>query len=61
MDNPGKFITIEGVEGTGKTTQIALLADYLRRQGVDVVETREPGGTPLGEQVREILRSEEHV
>jgi len=53
----GKFITLEGVEGTGKTTQCVLLCEYLRRQEIDVVETREPGGTPLGEQVREILLS----
>ncbi|RJP21993.1 MAG: dTMP kinase [Candidatus Abyssobacteria bacterium SURF_5] len=52
-----KFITIEGVEGSGKTTQAALLADYLRRQGIGLVETREPGGTEVGEQVRQILLS----
>ncbi len=51
----GKFITLEGVEGTGKTTQCALLCDYLRRHDVDVLETREPGGTPLGENARKLL------
>jgi dTMP kinase len=51
----GKFITLEGVEGTGKTTQVALLCDYLRGHDVDVVETREPGGTPLGESARRLL------
>jgi dTMP kinase len=51
----GKFITLEGVEGTGKTTQVALLCDYLRGHDVDIVETREPGGTPLGENARRLL------
>src|SRR5918996_1355886 len=49
------FITFEGVDGSGKTTQARLLADKLRAEGRDVVDTREPGGTPLGERVRELL------
>jgi dTMP kinase len=49
------FVTFEGVDGSGKTTQAALLAEKLRREGRDVVETREPGGTELGEQIRELL------
>lgn len=49
------FITFEGLDGSGKTTQAELLADGLRTEGRDVVLTREPGGTPLGEQVRAIL------
>lgn len=49
------FITFEGSEGCGKTTQMALLAEYLRRQGYPILTTREPGGTPIGEQVRAIL------
>lgn len=57
MNRRGKFITIEGVEGSGKTTQAALLSDYLRKQGIDVVETREPGGTEAGEKIRQILLS----
>jgi dTMP kinase len=50
-----KFITFEGVDGAGKSTHLAWFADALRRRGLDVVVTREPGGTPLGEQLREIL------
>lgn len=57
MNKRGKFITLEGVEGSGKTTQSSLLCDYLRNQGIDVVETREPGGTDLGEKTRRILLS----
>lgn len=49
------FITFEGPEGSGKTSQIPALAGYLREQGYSVVTTREPGGTEIGEQVRSIL------
>lgn len=51
----GRFLTLEGGEGAGKTTLISALADRLRAQGVDVVVTREPGGTPGAEQLRDIL------
>jgi dTMP kinase len=53
-----KFITFEGVDGAGKSTHLAWFADALRLRGLDVVVTREPGGTPLGEQLREILLSQ---
>jgi dTMP kinase len=50
-----KFITFEGMDGAGKSTHLAWFADALRQRGLDVLVTREPGGTPLGEQLREIL------
>ena len=52
---PGRFITIEGPEGSGKTTQAERLVSDLRSQGLDVILTREPGGTWLGDRLREIL------
>lgn len=56
----GVFITIEGCEGTGKSTQAVLLSQALREAGLSVLELREPGGTPLGEAVRDILLDREH-
>lgn len=58
MTAPGKFITLEGVDGAGKSTHLDWLAAHLRGQGKTVVQTREPGGTPLGEKLRELLLSE---
>lgn len=54
----GKFITLEGIDGAGKSTHHAWLIDFLKRQGREVVATREPGGTPLGEKLRALLLSE---
>jgi dTMP kinase len=51
----GKFITIEGLDGCGKSTQLERLAQVLRAGGLDVVVTREPGGTPTGEKIRAVL------
>lgn len=51
----GRFITLEGGEGVGKTTNLTLIADILARHGHDVLATREPGGTPLAEEIREVL------
>ncbi|MDH4286590.1 MAG: dTMP kinase [Gallionella sp.] len=50
-----KFITFEGMDGAGKSTHLAWFAEMLRQCGPDVIVTREPGGTPLGEQLREML------
>ena len=49
----GIFITFEGIDGSGKSTQLQMLADYLRSHGIEPVTTREPGGTPLGEKLRQ--------
>ena len=52
---PGNFITVEGVEGVGKSTNINLIAQLIRDSGHEVLLTREPGGTQLGERIRQIL------
>jgi len=56
----GVFITFEGLDGCGKSTQMHLLAQALRERGYVVTETREPGGTPLGEAIREVLLDPRH-
>jgi len=53
----GRFITLEGGEGAGKSTQIKLLADFIRSLGLECVVTREPGGSPVAEQLREVILS----
>lgn len=55
MTKPGKFITLDGVDGAGKSTHLAFVVALLRQQGREVIVTREPGGTPLGETLRELL------
>jgi dTMP kinase len=54
------FITFEGVEGSGKTTQIKMLGQYLSEKHIPFISTREPGGSPIGGDLRKILLSEEH-
>ncbi len=55
MANIGKFITLEGMDGAGKSTHIPMIINTLEAKGIEVVSTREPGGTSLGERLREIL------
>jgi dTMP kinase len=54
----GKLITLEGIDGAGKSTHVGTIADFLKVRGKDVVLTREPGGTPFGEKLRAVLLSE---
>lgn len=58
--NRGKFITVEGSEGVGKSTNIAHIVQRLQQHGIELVQSREPGGTPLGEEVRELLLDHRH-
>lgn len=55
MSRPSRFIVIEGAEGSGKSTQVRLLAEWLQAHSVPHITTREPGGTVLGEEIRQIL------
>ncbi len=57
----GRFISIEGGEGAGKSSVIAACLDHLRANGIDVVATREPGGTPLAERIRELMLDAAHA
>ena len=56
----GRFITIEGVDGSGKSTQIARLQEYLEHRGFKTMMTHEPGGTVIGEKIREIILDSAH-
>ena len=56
----GRFISIEGIEGAGKSTQVPLLLDELARRGIDAIATREPGGTPEAEAIRALLTDPAH-
>ncbi|MEW6586800.1 MAG: dTMP kinase [Nitrospirota bacterium] len=56
----GTFISLEGIEGTGKSTQAKLLFNHLRQKGFDVALTAEPGGTKIGDKIREVLLSPDH-
>ena len=58
---PGRFVSFEGIEGCGKTTQIALLSSYLKKKSVPHSVTREPGGTAVGEGIRRILLHSETI
>jgi dTMP kinase len=55
MSRTGRFITVEGIEGVGKTTQVARLSEFLSLKGIAHVVTREPGGTPLAESIRQVV------
>jgi dTMP kinase len=54
----GKFITFEGIDGAGKSTHIAFVGDYIKVRGIALVSSREPGGTPLGEKLRDLVLHE---
>jgi len=57
----GRFITLEGSEGAGKSTNMDYLQSSLQAQGIDVITTREPGGTPIGEDIRQLLLGHKHT
>jgi dTMP kinase len=58
MSGRGKFLTVEGIDGAGKSTHIGFATDFLESRGKTVVSSREPGGTPLGEKLRDLLLHE---
>lgn len=56
MTNSARFIVVEGLEGAGKSTAIGIIKQWLEQRGIDVVATREPGGTPLAEKIRTLVK-----
>lgn len=60
MSLKGKFIVVEGIEGAGKSSAISIIEQQLSQQGIKFIKTREPGGTPLAEALREIVKSASH-
>lgn len=60
MTKPGKFIVVEGLEGAGKSSAIATITDWLQQHQLQVVTTREPGGTPLAEKLRTLVKQVDH-
>ncbi|MBI9074692.1 MAG: dTMP kinase [Desulfatibacillum sp.] len=61
MSRPGIFITLEGIEGAGKTTQVRRIVEFMESQGFECIATREPGGTDIGAKIRAILLNSEHI
>lgn len=61
MDNKGMFITLEGIEGAGKSTHVPFIVDLLKKANHEVITTREPGGTKLGESIRNTLLSNDDI
>lgn len=59
--NKGRFITVEGIDGAGKSTHIKTICDLLSSEGIDFITTREPGGTALGESLRELLLNKKEI
>ncbi|HLS53398.1 MAG TPA: dTMP kinase [Tissierellaceae bacterium] len=57
----GLFIALEGPDGSGKSTILELIGDYLEKKGIEYIKTREPGGTPIGEEIRDIILDEKNV
>lgn len=57
----GKFITLEGPDGSGKSTFIRLISEYMESKGISFIVTREPGGTPIGEKIRDIILDNENI